>query len=391
MRSVNSASTFVLIAASLCAGCASPGVTDQLVSGRLPFHVAVVGVAVQNDPTADGESGAAEDVKNDADRETMDASEQAMLLKADNRLLSTLLARELAERAFTRATAIVSPPSEGLEGLRQAVVDSGADMVLLCQLNYGSPIHYERTSPVLLNLGLFLVGGPFIWLIDEYTYYAQAELTVSLFDLGGVGSTGANPGDPAAQILAAETSFAGLETDFIDRVSLGSKGAATSYLASLFTSTFVVGQEGDEVAAMVSAQALSALGTQVSDLVLARRDDVLRAESQARLAEITLDSLKVTYDGLNYVDINAQVTVHGGGDEARLSHCLVDIGGRVEDWKLGQGVVVGEGPSAARSYEIRLLIPDVDEGQDTFRLALLGGADKKLLRTYTMAIPAAND
>ncbi len=350
---------------------------------------------MQNDSAADAESGSEMSPgggpQDDAVDEVDEASEPPMLLKADNRLLSTLLARELAERAFTRATAIVSPPSQGVEGLRQAVVESAADMVLLCQLNYAEPIHYERTSPVLLNLGLFFVGGPFIWLIDEYTYYAQAELTVSLFDLGGVGAAGATPGDPAAQIMAAETSFAGIETDFMDRVSFSSSGAASAYLASLFTSTFVVGQESDDVAAMVSARALSTLGAQVSELVLAQRDGVLRAESPARLAEITLDSLQVTYDGLNMLDIDAQITVHGTGDEARLTHCLVDIDGRVEDWKLAQGVVVGEGPSAARRYEIRLLIPDVDEGEDTFRMALLGGADKTLLRTYTMAIPAASD
>ena len=385
------------MAACLCAGCASPGATDQLVDGRLPFHVAVVGVAVQSDLAADDAGGAAGGMENDAPdgpdgrEETGEAGEPAMLLKADSRLLSTLLARELAERAFTRATAIVSPPSKGLEGLRQAVVDSGADMVLLCQLDYAEPIHYERTSPVLLNLGLFLVGGPFIWLIDEYTYYAQAELTVNLYDLGGVDTTGANPGDPAAQILAAETSFNGVETDFMDRVSLGSKGAATAYLASVFTSTFLVGHEGDEVAALVSQQALSTLGQQVADLVLAQRNDVLRAESEARLAEITLDTLQVTYDGLNYVDVNAQVTVLGEGEEAKLSRCQVEIGGRVENWNLGEGAAVGEGPSAGRRYEIRILIPDVDEREDTLRLALMGGADSRVLRTYTLAIPAASD
>ncbi|MFT7463464.1 MAG: hypothetical protein ACI9EF_001808 [Pseudohongiellaceae bacterium] len=363
---------FGLLLAWVCVGCAtSSGIAAD--SGRLPFHVAVVGVSRGPAAAVAGANG-----------ET--PPPLAMRFRANSRLLSTVLAQELVNGAFTRASVIFVDPSTGLSGLHTAVRQSGADMVLLCQLDYEPEIRYERTSPTLLNVGLFLVGGPFIWLIDEYSYYAQASLKANLYDLSGVDTETLNPGDPQAQILATEMSFAGIETDFLDRVPLNSLGDASSYVASLFTSTFLVGQEGDDVADMVSLKALSTMGAQLADQLLGQRELVLNAGSPARLAEMSLAGVEVSRDDLNFVDIRAQVTLFSAGGKEQLSRFRMEIGRRVEEWELGLGVPVGQGTSAGLRYDIHLLIPDVEQNVATFRMTFMGGAEDRSLRSYTLAV-----
>jgi hypothetical protein len=234
---------------------------------------------------------------------------------------------------------------------------------------------------------LFVLGGPFIWLIDEYTYHAKADLRISLYDMGGVNADLVGLGDPRSLILVAEAEFLGIETDFVDRVAWEPETQLSSYLASVFTSTFLVGQESSGIATMVSQGALTALGSQVAETLLERRDEVLAAASMAQLANIVVDSLDVTYDGKSFVGIAASLILRPGSATGRLTSCRIEIGGRTEEWSLEESVIVGNGAKAGRRYHLSVLIPDIDPDVSSFRMILTGGKGGIPVRTYTFSIP----
>jgi len=410
MIRVNPLITASALFVGLCTGCAGIGLGEQPVDRRIPFHVAVVGRVEISPPVSLPEAAASVEITPNAvapvahpnpvelasapvDTSLDDLFEATtMRMSIDSRLLSAIVARELAEHAFTRVTPISSSSGERAvtdPQLSRSLRESGADLVMFCELDYQPEISYARTSPVSLNLLLFYLGGPFIWVLDEYTYRAKAELRVSLHDLGGVDRKQVRPGDPRSRIFEAQAEFPGVETDFIDRVGWDPETEVSSYVASLFTSTFLVGQESDGIAALVSQEALSSLGSQVAEALVAQRDDVLRAGSEAQLANIDVVTLDVTYDGASFVGIDANLILRSGSVIDRLNGCRIEIGGRTEEWSLKEGVPVDKDASGGHRYQLSVLIPDIDPDVPSFRLILMGGKGDRVARTYTFAIPHA--
>ena len=160
----------------------------------MPFHVAMLPV-----DTFEGRSDA---FLRDLDVEP--SPEKELWLEIDSSRFSRRLARELngaregREASFALVTLLEPPaPEEGIpweewddDRRRRYFVDMArkldADLILACNLDYSRRVGTEKNVQFLLNIPLFLLGGPVTYFVRDRSYYVDTQLVGSLYDLGPV-------------------------------------------------------------------------------------------------------------------------------------------------------------------------------------------------------------
>jgi hypothetical protein len=386
---------FVIAFGMAAAGCSSTGPDRASDQPPMPFHVLVVTpVSLFDEELAaqvlfDEELAA--QVPGDDATVVEDETLTNMVYLADDDRLAGRLAERLDGAVFTQATVgRFDEESDGRPGPEGAVAlgrDAGADLVLYCEVARRAPIHMERTSPVPLNVLLWLLGGPFIWTLDELTYSADAVVQTTLYDVEASTPASALSGATLARVADAPAAFEGVETDFIDREGWQGAGSIGSYFATIFTSTFAVAKENEHVEQVVTEEIERALVDGVIDGLERRRLELEGGRHMAGQAAIAVKEVAVTRLPGGEVVVDLAVLLGLQGQQTVMAGYRLQAGEQVleQRFEAGEDVIDSFGRPSLR-YRVAALLPDVPADIDTLRVTLVAGARDRVARSFTFRI-----
>jgi hypothetical protein len=210
------------------ASCASQPPREP---SRLPFHVAVVPVEV----SARAAPGPQDD---DSERADVD-------LQFESKTLTQALAGALDEGCFTRVSLLTPVPGaaqvDPYAGWLEEARAKGADLILDAKLTYDPAIRTELNGQFWLNLPLFLVGGPFNWLVNDRSYLVDVRVELELYDVATALRSGQSL-DASSRVARVERRSDEVRLDFIDRAD-----SAGHWALSLLVPSGLLAQESGSV------------------------------------------------------------------------------------------------------------------------------------------------
>lgn len=364
-----------------CAGAATSRAPDEPV---MPFHVLVyapgsaleVGKALP--PAALGSAPG-------------DADTTEMTYRADPEHFTRRLSERLDGIVFAVATpAAGAPGGEDRVTAAEAITlarQQGADLLLYCELTSSAPVTMERTSPISLNVLLWILGGPSIWVLDELTYDADARVEATLYDVAGSGQVSAVSAGQLARVADAPATFQGVETDFIDREGWQGLGSLGSYFATIFTSTFAVAKDNPHVEGVVTDAIERTLVEGVVDSIERRRMDLIRGRHMEDRAAISVrDVLARRTDGGRVV-VTASVIIGLQGRETVMAGYRLEAGDATVEARVDEGALgVDAFGRPVRFYSIDDVLEDVPADVTSLRMILVAGARDRVSRSFTFRI-----
>jgi hypothetical protein len=150
--------------------------------------------------------------------------EAPLLLRMSGAGVQDALQARIDGRSYARATRLV--PEDPVEfrvlqeeGQFNLLIDQAredhADLLLTSELRYQPVVTSDWNGLLAPNLALFLIGGPFCWLLEDTTYSVDVTMTAKLYDLRRVpvNQRATRPWE-AAQVTA---SFETTDLGFLDR------------------------------------------------------------------------------------------------------------------------------------------------------------------------------
>jgi len=245
-----------LLAVLLLTGCASQRESEPRT---LPYHVVIV-------PMEEPLVG----VVSDGEFEGTLTEMQLKFVPDD---LTQAISEALKEYCFVDVTVIdVEELQKSTDAFtrQRAILDrareANADLVIELGLRYDSEIYRESASTFWLNYPLFLFAGPSAWFIGDNVYFADVDLTTSVYDMNVIDAGGFEIGDPGARVMSASSRYTGSDLDFIDR----SDGMGDCALGILVPSGFLSRESGSTEAALHDA-IVQQLRVQVVQAIQSRR------------------------------------------------------------------------------------------------------------------------
>lgn len=229
------------------AGCAS----QRVRRAQLPFHVAVVPVAIE----ATGNGGA-------------DGSAPDLLLAFDSDGMTRRLVGTLQD-SFVAVTPLAAPEGAGDADawLRQARA-LGADLVVDATLRYDPQLTTSLNDRFWLNLPLFALGSPATWFVADRSYHCMARLQTQLYDLALASSPSVNALDATSHLLRIERQ--------VDEASLSlfERGNTGHFLLSLLVPAGFTGPASASVPTQVREVVEHGLCDALSAALVERREEL---------------------------------------------------------------------------------------------------------------------
>lgn len=327
----------LVLAVPLADGCSGSDVQEF---PPLPFHVAIVPARVATRATP-------RDVE--ADREVL---EIGLDLKSER--VSDTIQKALDGPCFVRST-LLSYPEDRDEflGRGEAEQDAhwleqarrqGVDVLLVSELRYDAAIESSQNDKFWLNLPLFLLGGPFSYLVDDRSYFADARLDVVLYDLTfELTNLEESNREMLDQWVRAE--FEETSLSLMDRA----EGDVGAYVLSLFVPASFVSTESEEVKEKVEEAVMEALA---ADLTSKIRSEASRLNANRTLSSFSLDLERVQVarleDGTVAVNVPVRLLLgsRGVSDYEIRAHDMPTVAGAFR-----------AGPDAEGLYWIREQLP----------------------------------
>ena len=150
------------------------------------------------------------------------------------------------------------------------VVD--ADLLLSCDLEHAEAVATEKNGQFLLNLPLFLLGGPLTYFVADRSYYVDASLTCQLYDLAAF--RGAESIESTAFLARVTTAFKQTTMNFIDRTEFTDTGEV---LASLLVPAGFLASETDAVNESLRTTVVDGLASGLATELRRKHEDILLA------------------------------------------------------------------------------------------------------------------
>lgn len=356
---------------AFCASCAS---SNELERDPLSYHLAIIPIetATLGRVTPGEHPG----------------GETELVLELAGEEVHVAISEAMKEYCFTEVTllatdgpteAVVSPMSREQQIVRRAR-EAQADLVLELSLRYEPSIYRDTNSSFWLNFPLFLFAGPTNWFISDNTYYADVELTSSIYDARSL-EAGLSLDDPAARILTVSSKFSGVALDFIDRAD-----GATDYALGIIIPSGFLARENDEALLELKEEILTALCDQTVQGLQSRRDDLVRAEYVAPFfvepAEVSVTRLSDTQ-----ARVSGRVQLRQDGHVERLTGVRLNAG----DQDVNAALRVNEPGTSGHDAIPFEAVVELGEGEDNVRIVVSGGGRDYYERSYTFAIPAAEE
>jgi hypothetical protein len=360
--------SLVLAACILGTSCKS---TVELEVRRLPVHVAIIPIA---EPTighvTPGEFAAHEtDLRLDLDCDGI-TRDIATALNKYCFERTTLLELDSAESggavdAFERERALLGMARE-----------RGADWILELALRYDVEVYRANTSTFWLNYPLFLFAGPSNWFIQDNAYFADVELTATIYDMQAIVALAASLGDPLVEVISISSRFGGNELDFIER-----SGGLLDYAKGILIPSGFLARESESAARAVHTDIVDALRAQIVRGLQSRRDDLVRME---RVAPIFVEpsETRIERDG-DALQVRGRVLLRDDGPARGVRAVHVEVGDERVSAEPSQDP--GEGPAGYLAYPFHVLVPEAGDA-GLLRLEVEAGSRDKFVRSYTFRI-----
>lgn len=355
----------------LAAGCRSSAGAPE--PEPLPFHVALV--PLRSSLVVEGREPGA------------DAT--GMRLEPDPARLTEAVREALASRTFVRVSLLegVDPPAGATDQrdrdrLRLARArELNADLVLELELAVAPTVRHGASGNAWLDIPFFLLGGPFVWFVNDRTYRADVELRGAFYDRWALESEQRLLGDRFARVLDSSASFEGLDLNFFERTR-----KANLYLLSILVPSYFLARESDTLAQNLAAEVVDRLGSSFAAGVLRRGDELVRADLTA---------------GFHLVPAETHLEPRPGGG-FRLSATILQRADDLDElarWRVLDGrrtLDAGEFGDPApqprgerwRAWRLERELQQ-PVGAETLSLELEAGTRTPVTRSYTLRVPAA--
>ncbi len=353
-----------LLALSSCAS------TKELEVAELPFHAVIV-------PMRDAAVGTVTPGELPGD-----ATGLRLGLTCDE--VTRVVGSALEKFCFSRVTVLDHDEYGDLHGAYERderLVDlaraAGADLLVELDLRYDPEIYHETSSSFWLNFPLFLFAGPTNWFVGDNEYFADVELTTTIYDMNVIEAGALSLGDPAAQVLSGSSRYAGSDLTFTER----SDGVG-DYALGLIVPSGYLARESDAVAQATHASVLADLREQVVKGIQRHRSDLVGADWIAPLF-IDPDDVRITRAG-DSVEVEGRVRLLRDGLAARVQVVWFDAGSDRVAVRPGAESALREGAYDVLPFQA--FVP-VAEGSTTLRLECEAGSRDRFVRSYTFELP----
>jgi len=326
----------------------------ELQPRKLPFHVAIAPMPTPDvGTTTPGElAGEPTDLR----------------LELDAELVRERLAETLEEFCFERVSLLAAGASTAADAARS--ID--ADLVLAVGLRYDPEVYRGRTSVFWLNIPVFFVMTPAVWLLPDNIYFADVELEVELSDLNALEGAFDGPAFEAARMIATSSRFNGVELDFLERTVTFKERA----LGFIWPSGYLA-RETDTVQAKLHEHVTAALCTQVARDLQGRQDDLVLAPA---VAPVHIDpQLSIERRG-DRLDVAGSVHI----DEAAIRLRAIEFEAGSE--RVATKAFDASTKSGPHSFDFSVSVPYSDRAR-YLRLECEAGTRDRFFRSYTFRIP----
>ena len=306
-----------------------------------------------------------------------------MELSIDTTSFADQLAKGLEKVCFVRADTI-SPPDTGEEEqldqdaskhkLVEAALQSGADLILECKLEYAPSILCERTVFGGIGWFLFALGGPFGILLEEHTYYADVTLHATFYDAAMMRGEESRLGSAAGQVVVVTTAFPGVALDMIDRAD-----GPEDYAMALIMPAGYIATESESLQVTIQENVLSSLSQQVASRVLKWRDRLIRSSGgEAGVFAFDPDQFTIVQGIDDKINISGQVRLFPSQVINRMDAWRISMGANEEEeWH-----DFGDVDDNLYSFEGEL---QSSEGE-ILKLELRAGSRDRYTRSYTFPL-----
>lgn len=362
--------TLVALALVLAAACKSD---VQLEVRRLPVHVAIIPIA---EPTI-GQVTPGE----------FEGSETDLRLDLDCDEITRAVADALEEYCFDRTTLLeLDGAEEGRtidafereRALLAMARAQGADWILELALRYDPEIYCKNKGTFWLNYPLFLFAGPSNWFVQDIGYFADVELTATVYDMHAIGAVGGALGDPIAEVISVSSRFAGSELNFNDR-----SGGIGDYAKGILIPSGHLARESEEAGAAVRADIIAELRVQMVRSLQSRRDVLVRTESIVPIYVEPSDVRIARHgDGLR---VQGRVLLREGSLARRVRAVRLDAG--AEPVTIEPSIQSEAVPAGYAAFHFDASVSAAPDAK-YLRLECEAGSRDKFVRSYTFRIPA---
>ena len=352
---------------ALLASCAS---TEKLKPRKLPFHVAVMPM---ESPIIGGVSSG-----------ELPGEPTELKLELDSDQVTEAMSQALGEYCFSSVTMIEHADLDSSVDafqrehlLLQRAYESGADLIVELELRYDPEVYRENSSTFWLNFPLFLFAGPTNWFVGDNSYFADVELTTTVYDLNVMDAGSFQLGDAAARVVDASSRYSGSDLDFLDR----SDGIEDYALGLIIPSGYLARQSAD-TSEELHERILKELRTQVVQGVQSRRRELVRADWIAPMY-VEPNDVRITRQGDEFL-VQGKVRLRRDSLASRVQMVNLDAGAEV--------VSVQPDATAAEqlpehdlvTFEAR--VPAGDEATH-LRIECEAGSRDRYVRSYTFELP----
>jgi hypothetical protein len=313
-----------------------------------------------------------------------DGDETELRLDLDCDEISRGIASALGAYCFERTTLLELDDigSEAIDSfdherkLLETARERGADWILELALRYDAEIYRDGTSTFWLNYPLFLFAGPSNWFILDNAYFADVELTATIYDMHAIGALGGSLGDPLAEVISVSSRFEGTELAFTER-----SGGVVDYAKGILIPSGFLARESEDAAQGIQADIVDALRVQIVRSLQSRRDDLVRMD---RIAPIYLEpsETRIERDG-DTLHVRGRVLLRDDAPAGRVRavHAAVGAGRGSAEPTLDPD----QGPAGYAAYSFDVPVQAAgDEGY--LRLEVEAGSRDKFVRSYTFRI-----
>ena len=350
---------FLLVVAC---GCRGP---EKLEADRLPFKVAIIPIVEVREVAG-------------ADNAFPGKITETARIGIEGAALSEELERALEEYCFAEVELLPVPEGDQTRLAQERTwIDiaarNGVDLLVELDLRCRRELWRSSNSNSWLNVPLFFLFGPAMYILKDQDYAADVELTTTIYDCTTIASEESELGDQVGRLLTSQSHFTGSSLRFGDRID-----SRFEYLYSLLVPTGFLARDTESVGSRVSDDVVQDLARQVVLGVQARRADLLHADHVSPV-EILPETVDVRRGGSNDVNVRGRVRMHGSGYAGDLHVVRLRAGNEVATAVFEPAA----GPGGAREYRFEGSLPSPEEH---VQVEFVVGERDRLQRSYTFPV-----
>lgn len=298
--------------------CAAPRPEDQ--GDPLPFHVAVVPL-LEDDVQPEAPAG-----------EPRDGDEDVVRIELSCEAVSLGVVRALDGRVFTAASLLPSEPgtAAGDADWVDRAQALGADLLLYCErVRYAPEVPTRRVNFLSSSLPLFLLGGPFVYYINDRGYEVEARLSARLYDLHEIRHRRERGGGPLElEKHVGHEAFDAhpdpIRLNFSQRIHSDDLGA---WGASLVVPTGFLEADNQLVRAAVAERAIDSIGANLASAIRGRSREILRPVGGRASFHIEPGSFVADLDQAGVLQVRAKLALQRSKNTAALARARLLVGG----------------------------------------------------------------